>query len=155
MLEYVETRKTFARRVIQHKKNVSKNYNKFFKEFDREMMKIMSFQDQNTTNITKDVKIDVSSHLSNFDTKFRKKIFEIWYNVKLISHLQKRYVNKKLAENKDVKDQLKGLAGENIQKSANVSKNISRSNSLNLAKNTKEVLNISGLSDQEIENQQP
>ena len=162
LLDYVETRRILALRVMRHKTSVIQNYNIFQKEFDREMMKLMTFQDYvsmdkfRKTDLIKDVDIDVSTHLPNFHTKFRKNLFEIWYNVKLISHLQKRYVNKKLAENKDAKNQLEGFCVSSIRKSADVSKTVSRRNSLELPKiNVKLDDNLLSHSNREIDTNEP
>jgi hypothetical protein len=83
-----------------HMSNIALNKEKFNKEFDKEMMKLIQFQDFLATEGSKDSKIiDVSKYIGCFDRNYKQHLFHLWYNIKMVAWMQQNYTNKILIKN--------------------------------------------------------
>jgi hypothetical protein len=82
-------------RMKNHMSNIALNKEKFNREFDKEMMKLIQFQDFLATEGSKDSKIiDVSKYIGCFDRNYKQHMFHLWYNIKMVAWMQQNYTNK-------------------------------------------------------------
>lgn len=83
------------RRMKNHMSNIALNREKFNKEFDKEMMKLIQFQDFLATHGSKDSKIiDVNKYIGCFDRNYKQHMYHLWYNIKMVAWMQQKYTNR-------------------------------------------------------------
>ena len=84
-----------------HMRNVKTNQTTFETRFEKELLKLLNHEEILRNKGKADLCLDIAEYMPNLNKVFRQKLFKIWYNIRLVSFLQKNRLAKEKAINGD------------------------------------------------------
>lgn len=111
--QFVQSRLSWRRKVTAHMKNVKKNWDEFSRTWDKNTLTLMSYEEALRGTPVYD-QIDFSGHLPLISLDFKKKLFRVIYNARLIKFLQARF-----QEGERTRAERKHAAEEKLKKKDN------------------------------------
>lgn len=95
---WLDDRTKFFYRMKSHWKNVKSNYERFEKNWDKEILGMLS-QEENFKDYGLESGLKLNDHMAGLGTEVKKGIFKVIYNLKLVQFLQKRYKDRDDSKN--------------------------------------------------------